>query len=136
MIIVLKEMSVLDFVFLYQESEGSIPFFYTLISRKPDGSVKLTIYRKKTHPDQYLQFNSHHPLHQKFGVGRTLLDRCDSLVTDQEDKIAEEENIKGALLRCGYPERSLKKVKLEKATVATGKANNEQEKSKLLVVLP
>ncbi|XP_072033051.1 uncharacterized protein [Amphiura filiformis] len=66
-----------------QEQEGSIPILDTLITRKPDGSVKLSIYRKKTHTDQYLQFSSHHPLHQKLGVVRTLLDRSDALVTEK-----------------------------------------------------
>ena len=69
-----------------QEKDGSIPFLDTLIIRKPDGSVKLCIYRKKTHTDQYLQFSSHHPLHQKLGVIRTLLDRNDSIVTEEEDR--------------------------------------------------
>ncbi len=60
------------------------------------------------------------------------------MVTEQEDKIAEEENIQEALSLCGHPEWSVRKVKRDKATpkpVATGKANNEQEKSKGPVVL-
>ncbi len=36
-----------------------------LIFRKEDGNVKLLVYRKPSHIDQYLSFNSHHPLHQK-----------------------------------------------------------------------
>ena len=36
--------------------------------RKPDGTVKLCINRKKTHTDQYLQFSTHYPLHHKLGV--------------------------------------------------------------------
>ena len=121
-----------------QESEGSIPFLDTLITRKQDGSVKLSIYRKKTHTDQYLQFSSHHPLHQKLGVVRTLLDRCDSIVTEQHDKDSEENNIKGALSTCGYPDWTFKKVKLEKATPKTDTKNStaDRDKSKGLVVLP
>ena len=48
-----------------EEQDGAIPFMDTLIVRKPDKSIKLLVYRKKTHTDQYLSFSSHHPLHQK-----------------------------------------------------------------------
>ena len=68
-----------------EEQDGAIPFLDTLIMRKPDGSVKLCIYRKKTHTDQYLQFSSHHPLHRKARVIRTLLDRSESIVTEVSD---------------------------------------------------
>ena len=46
-----------------EESDGEIAFLDTKIIRKPDGSIKLDIYRKPTHTNQYLQFSSHHPLH-------------------------------------------------------------------------
>ena len=43
------------------------------------------VYRKKTHTDQYLNFESHYPLPHKLGVIRTLYDRCDNIVTDPDD---------------------------------------------------
>ena len=69
-----------------EESEGSLPFLDTLMVWTEDGTIKLLVYRKKTHPDQYLNFSSHHPLHQKLGVIKTLLDRCNNIVTDPEDR--------------------------------------------------
>ena len=54
-----------------EEADGCIAFLDTKVIRKPDGSIKLDIYRKPTHTNQYLQLSSHHPLHQKLGVIRT-----------------------------------------------------------------
>ncbi len=63
----------------------------TFIIRKDDGTIKLLIYRMKTHTDQYLNFDSQHPLHQKIGVARTLLDRMNTIVTEETDKQEESE---------------------------------------------
>ena len=53
-----------------QESDNSLPFLDTLMIRKEDGTVKLLVYRNKSHTDQYLNFTSHHPLHQKLGASK------------------------------------------------------------------
>ena len=74
-----------------------LPMLDAMVTRETDGKLQLTVYRKKTHTDQYLSFTSHHPLHQKLGVVRTLLDRSDTIITQAADKQKEEEHIKGAL---------------------------------------
>ena len=101
--------------------------------RKEDGTIKLLVYRKKTHTDQYLNFSSHHPLHQKLGVKKTLLDRCNNIVTDPEDRRKEEEYISKALHECGYPIRKIR----EKQENQQRKSNEKnKEKSRCMVTLP
>ena len=121
-----------------KESEGKIPFLDTLIVRKPDGSVKLLVYRKSTHTDQYLNFHSHHPIYHKLGVVRTLMDRCESLVTEDQDKVNEEKHIQQALTKCGYPKWTIDKVKrsMKKKKTKTTKRDTNKEKSRGLVVIP
>ena len=72
------------------EKNGQIPFLDTIITRREDGSIKLLVYRKATHTDQYLSFQSHHPLRHKLAVIRTLLERSDSIVREEEDRKQEE----------------------------------------------
>ena len=60
------------------------------------------VYRKKTHTDQYLNFMSHHPLHQKLGVIMTLFNRCDNVATEEEDWKQEKEHITSALKQCSF----------------------------------
>ena len=79
------------------EDANSIPFLDTRIVRNPDGSIKLLVYRKKSHTGQYLHFSSHHPLHQKLGVYHTLMDRAHGIITESEDVQTEEDHIKSSL---------------------------------------
>ena len=122
-----------------EESDGKIPFLDALIVREEDGAVKIKVYRKKTHTDQYLNFKSHHPLHQKMGVVRTLLERSDNLVTTEEDRHLEEEHVTQALAKCGYPKWTLKKTRVS-MTNKTSKGEKNKKSSdkqtKGMVVIP
>jgi len=84
---------------------------WTLLVRQEDWSVKLLVYRKKSHTDQYLNFGSRHPLNHKLAVIRTLLERCYSIVTDEDDRKKEEEDVAKVLGKCGYPPWTIDRVK-------------------------
>jgi len=115
--------------FTYEmEHEGSLLFLDILITRQQNGQLKLTMYRKKTQTDQYLHFESHHPLEHKISVIRILVARSENLATDKCDKDKEMEHIKSALghavIRLGvvqrkmesaaHPQNKMKKSRLSK----------------------
>ena len=123
------------------EVNGSIPFLDALIQRKEDGSVKVLVYRKKTHTDQYLNFTSHHPLQHKLGGIHTLYDRCENIVTETEDAAKEMEHIDQALGRCGYPKWSfemVKKKKQEKKSKDVPKRDKPErtDRTPIMITLP
>ena len=110
-----------------EEDQGKIPFLDTLIVRKSDGSLKLLVYRKNTHTDQYLNFQSQQPLHQKLGVIRTLIDRVESVVTEDQDKRDEEVKIREALKDCGYSKWSIDKVKQQMSELVNKSSERDDE---------
>ena len=73
------------------EADGSLPFLDTRVTRKEDGKLDITVYRKQTHTDRYLHFRSHHPTHVKRGTVRCLYNhaRC---IAQQGQNLREYEN--------------------------------------------
>jgi hypothetical protein len=126
--------------FTYEmETDGKLPFLDLQIIRKEDGSLKLQVYRKPTHTDQYLNFTSHHPIEHKLSVVRTLLDRSRSLVSETIDKEEEEKHVETALMSCGYPKWTFNKVKnqMDSDKAKNGKKKNQDKSTKRAqVVLP
>ena len=50
-----------------RETDRKLPFLDTYVQRTTDGKLGTVVYRKPTHTDKYLPFNSHHPRsHKKF----------------------------------------------------------------------
>ena len=94
------------------------------------------MYRKKTHTDQYLNFSSHHPLHQKLGVIKTLIDRCNNIVTNPEDRCKEEEYITKDLQECGYPKWAIRKIREKQQNQRRKTKDKNIEKSRCMVTLP
>ena len=52
--------------------DGSIPFLDMLITLDEEGRLKTTVYRKPTHTNQYLHWDSHHAIPLKYSMIETL----------------------------------------------------------------
>ncbi len=85
--------------------EKSLAFLDTRSVIKDNGSIKTKVFRKDTHTDQYLHFDSNHPQEYKRGVVTTLMHRVDMIVSDAGDKESERTHVKEALARNGYPDQ-------------------------------
>ena len=92
------------------KEDGSIPFLDTIVKPEVDGSLSITVYRKPTHTDQYLQWDSHHNLSAKFSVINTLSHRAQTVCSNPELLKQEKEHLRKALTKCKYPKWALDKV--------------------------
>ena len=57
------------------EKESKIAFLDTSVSREPDGRLTTSVYRKPTHTDQNLAYDSLHPQSVKRGIVKCLYGR-------------------------------------------------------------
>ena len=114
-----------------------------LLNKTENGGLKLQIYRKPTHTDQYLNFSSHHPIEHKLSVVRTLLERSQCLVTKIEDRKQEDFHVEEALRACGYPKWIFNKVrhqnKMRRQFESKGDKKTRKQRDSLqrpMVVIP
>ena len=85
-----------------QEENGALPFLDTLLRRREDGSLDVSVYRKSIHTDQYLHFEYHHPTHVKRGVVRCLHDRVRGIISMQDNLQKEVDYLARVLKQNGY----------------------------------
>ena len=91
------------------KEDGSIPFLDTIVKPEENGDLSITVYRKPTHTDQYLQWDSHHNL-SKFSVINTLSQRTKTVCSNPELLTQEKEHFRKALIQCKYPKWALDKM--------------------------
>ena len=127
------------------KEDGSIPFLDTIVKPEADGTLSITVYRKPTHTDQYLQWDSHHHISAKFSVIHTLSHRASTVCSKPELLQQEKDHLRKALTKCKYPKWALDKVEKrlnrstrevsDGGTTATQPATNEV-KNKGHIVIP
>ena len=115
------------------ENDNKIAFLDPLVTREPDGRLHTTVYRKPTHTDQYLAYDSHHPQSVKRGIVKCLNDRAKRIITKPSGTAQEKKHLSTVLIGNGYSRSFLQKVTKTKHAAPT-KVNTTDFKSN--AVLP
>ena len=121
--------------------DGSMPFLDVLITPTEDGRLNTTVYRKPTHTDMYLKWDSHHPISSKYSVIGTLHHRAKTICSIPNMLQKEEEHLSRVLTKYKYPTWAIKRVKMKMKKPAHKKkiisnTNNQQNYQKPYIVIP
>ena len=110
-----------------EEQDGKLPFLDTLLKRNEDGSISVLVYRKPTHTDQYLNYNSNHPSQTKDAVISALFRRAKDIISEKKDLEQENDRIVNVLMENDYDKRTILRVKRK---VERGKVNRQNDAEK------
>ena len=111
------------------KADGSMPFLDTLVTPKGDGSLQTKVYRKPTHINQYLQWDSHHAIYNKYSVISSLLHRAKDICSSKDLLAEEQAQIQRALSTCRYPAWAINRMKVKTRTPKTTRNSNKDNKS-------
>ena len=92
------------------EKDGKLAFLDTEVQRKADKSLSVSVYRKPTHTDQYLNAGSHHLDSVKNSVVSSLFNRAKSITSGLEDLDREYKRISSVLQANEYKQDHIRKV--------------------------
>jgi hypothetical protein len=87
------------------EKDQKLPFLDVMLTRDDHGHLSTAVYRKPTHTERYLPFESHHHIRHKAAVVKTLLRRSRVIPSSTNARQAEEQHVLEVLAANGYPRR-------------------------------
>ena len=105
-------------------NDGSMPFLDILVTPKEDGSLSISVFRKPTHTDVYLQWDSHHTISSKYCVAGTLYHRAKTISSGPQLQKKEEDHLCQALQKCRYPIWAINRVRIKSQNPSRSKSRN------------
>ena len=97
------------------------------------GNLETCVYRKPTHADKYLAFDSHYPICHKKSVANTLLRRADCPPSSLDSKAEERKYVSNVLKANGYVKNFLRNCQ---KPVTTCNILDEREPATGFAVIP
>ncbi|XP_072414136.1 uncharacterized protein [Chiloscyllium punctatum] len=85
-----------------EEKDNQLPFLDVMVQRTPNGEFTTKVYRKATHTDQVLNYESNHPNTHKRSCIKTLFKRATTYCSTPELEKEEEEHLYNVFAKNGY----------------------------------
>ena len=118
---------------LEREKNRHFPLFYLNVYREKQGNLGTSVYRKPTHIDKYLAFDSQHPICHKKSVAKTLLRRADCLPSSLDSRAEERKYVSNVLKANGYTKTFLRNCR---KPVTTSSTPDKREPATGFAVIP
>ena len=93
--------------------DGSMLFLDILITPQEDGSLSTSVFRKPTHTDLYLQWDSHQTISSKYSVAGTLYHKAKTACSNSQLLQKEEDHLCKDLKKCKYPTGAINRARLK-----------------------
>ena len=120
-----------------EEDNNQLAFLDILLTRTDDGTIKTQVYRKKTHTDQILNFNSNHPTQHKISCIRSLFNRIDTHCKTEQAKQTERKYLYSTFMKNNYPRNFINKILTKLRNNQQSNIPDEQpEPSRTRITLP
>ena len=121
--------------FTYEfEQENQISFLDVLITRKQDGSMETSVYRKPTHTDIYMNWNACAPTSWKTATVKSLVKRAINISSTKENLKNELSHLKKVFTENNnYPSKFIDNI-IESKTKKSDMQNIEQPSNKPEIV--
>ena len=124
------------------ESDGKLPFLDVLIQKEVDlGKFSTSVYRKPTHTDRYLPWDSCHPRKTRIGVLKTLIIRGMRVCSSDEILRRELDRLRLIFSLNGYPSRTVNGVIRETVKNYMNRSSQsitseDEDERKIFMVIP
>ena len=92
------------------KEDGAIPLLDTIVIPEADNTLSITVYRKPTHTDQYLQWDSHQDLSARCSVINTHTYRGKTVCNKPELLQKKMDHVRKALSNCKYPRWAMNRL--------------------------
>ena len=112
-----------------KEQDNHLPFLDVLVT-KEGNHMTTSIYRKKTHTNQYLHYESYHHPRIKSGFMSYLMTRAEKQCK-AENVTKEKQHLRNMFVANGYPEEMTRKFFSESNAKAVSHAEEEERKDTL-----